>query len=66
MDPTTLAALIAQLIPLGINIYTQIQQANANTLKPIEQVLADADVNWDVIAVAAAAQIAKDQANEKL
>jgi hypothetical protein len=66
MDPTTLAALIAQLIPLGINIYTQIQQANANTLKPIEQVLADADVNWDAIAVAAAAQIAKDQANEKL
>lgn len=66
MDPTTLAALIAQLIPLGINIYTQIQQANANTLKPIEQVLAEADVNWDAIAVAAAAQIAKDQANEKL
>ena len=66
MDPTTLAALMAQLIPLGINIYTQIQQANANTLKPIEQVLAEADVNWDAIAVAAAAQIAKDQANEKL
>ena len=66
MDPTTLATLIAQLIPLGINIYTQIQQANANTLKPIEQVLAEADVNWDAIAVAAAAQIAKDQANEKL
>jgi hypothetical protein len=61
MDPTTLANLLAQLIPLGINIYSQIQQANANSLKPIEQVLAEADANWDAIAVAAAAQIAKDK-----
>jgi len=62
MDPTTLANLIAQLIPLGINIYSQIQQGNTNAMKPIEQVLAEADANWDAIAVAAAAQIVKDKA----
>jgi hypothetical protein len=58
MDPVTLANLLAQLIPLGINIYSQIQQANADQLKPIEQILAAADKNWDAIAKAAQEQIA--------
>jgi prophage tail gpP-like protein len=57
MDPVTLANLLAQLIPLGINIYSQIQQANADQLKPIEQILAAADTNWDAIAAAAQKQI---------
>ena len=59
MDPVTLANLLAQLIPLGINAYTQIQQANADQLKPIEDVLAAADANWDAIAKAAQAELAK-------
>jgi hypothetical protein len=57
MDPVTLANLLAQLIPLGINIYSQIQQANADQLKPIEQILAAADTNWGAIAAAAQKQI---------
>jgi hypothetical protein len=62
MDPVTIANLIAQSITLAINAYTQIQAANANAVKTIEEVLADADLNWDAIASTAAAQIAKDQA----
>lgn len=49
MDPVALATLLSQLIPLGINVYTQIQQANANALAPIEQVLASADADWDAV-----------------
>ena len=43
--------------PLEVNkIYSQIQQANADQLKPIEQILAAADTNWDAIAAAAQKQ----------
>ena len=57
MDPITFANLLAQLIPLGVNLYAQIQQANAAQLKPIEDILATADTNWDAIAKAAQAQV---------
>ena len=53
MEPVALANLLAQLIPLGINVYTQIQQANTEQLKPIEDVLALADKNWQSITDAA-------------
>lgn len=56
MDPVALATLLSQLIPLGINVYTQIQQANANALVPIEQVLASADADWDAVIKQAQAQ----------
>jgi hypothetical protein len=59
MDPIVLANLIAQLLPLGVNIYTQIQQANADQLKPVEEILAVADANWDSIMKVAQAEIAK-------
>ena len=62
MDPVTIASLIAQSLSLGITAYNQIQQANANAVKTIEEALADADLNWNAIATVAAAQIAKDQA----
>jgi hypothetical protein len=57
MDPVTLANLLAQLIPLGINVYTQIQQANSDKLKPIEEILSAADSNWDAITKSAQVQI---------
>ena len=57
MDPVALATLLSQLIPLGINVYTQIQQANANALVPIEQVLASADADWDAVIKQAQAQM---------
>ena len=59
MDPITLANLLAQLIPLGMNIYSQIQQANANQLKPLADVIAAADANFDEILKAAQAELAK-------
>lgn len=54
-----LAQLLSQLLPLGISAYTQIQQANQDQLKPIEEVLAAADGNWDEIVKAAKAELAK-------
>jgi hypothetical protein len=62
MDAATIANLIAQSLALGINAYNQIQQANANAVKTIEEALADADLNWASIAAVADAQIAKDKA----
>jgi cobalamin biosynthesis protein CbiG len=62
MDPVTIANLIAQSLSLSITAYNQIQAANANAVKSIEEALADADLNWDAIASIAAAQIAKDKA----
>ena len=62
MDPVTIANLIAESLALGIQAYNQIQQANANAVKTVEEALADADLNWDAIASVAAAQIAKDKA----
>jgi hypothetical protein len=59
MDPVTLANLLALLIPLGTNIYTQIQQANQDQLKPLADILAAADKNWDAVIAAAQAEIAK-------
>jgi hypothetical protein len=55
----TLANLLALLIPLGTNIYTQIQQANQDQLKPLADILAAADKNWDAVIAAAQAEIAK-------
>ena len=65
MDPASalaLAQLLAQLLPLGISAYTQIQQANQDQLKPIEEVLAAADAQWDSVIKAAQAELAKTPA----
>ncbi len=58
MDPTALAALLAQLIPLGIQVYSQLEAANPSTVPALATVLAQADADWDAIAAAA-----KDQLN---
>lgn len=62
MDPIALANLLAILIPLGTKIYTGIQAANADKLKPLADILAAADANWDSITAAANAEIAKQGA----
>jgi hypothetical protein len=59
MDPVTLANLLAQLLPLGIKLYEEIQQANQDKLKPLAEILTAADSNWDAVATAAQAEIAK-------
>jgi hypothetical protein len=57
MDPVTLAALIAQLVPVGIQVYNQIQAANPDTVPPLSNVLAAADADWDAVAKQAQAQL---------
>lgn len=54
-----LATLIAQELPVAIGIYKEIQQANSSSLPPVETILATADADWDAIAAAAQAELAK-------
>ncbi len=57
MDPVLLANLLAQLLPLGVQVYREIQQANADQLKPIEDILTAADTNWDAVTATAQAEL---------
>ena len=59
MNPLALANLLSLLIPLGMQVYTQIQQAHSGQLAPIEDVLAAADKNWDSVIANAQAELAK-------
>jgi hypothetical protein len=59
MDPVALANLLSILIPLGMKVYTGIQEANQDQLKPLAEILSAADANWDAVAAAAQAEIAK-------
>ena len=52
-----IAQLIAQLLPVAVNAYKEIQQANQSSLPPVETILASADANWDQIAATAQAQL---------
>jgi hypothetical protein len=60
MDPATILAisqLLAQLIPAGINLYTQLEQNSAGAnVTPLATILANADADWNAIAALAAAQ----------
>jgi hypothetical protein len=53
MDPTVLATLLAQLLPLGIDLYNQIQQQYSGQVPALETILAKTDLDWDAIAAAA-------------
>lgn len=59
MDPVALANLLSLLLPLGMKVYTGIQQAHTDKLKPIEDILAAADANWNDVIAAAQAELAK-------
>lgn len=54
-----LANLLSVLLPLGIQTYTQIQQAHADELRPVEDVLAKADQNWSDVVSTAKAELQK-------
>lgn len=55
-----LAALIAQLLPLGLQVYQKIQENNTNAgLVPVDQLLADALANAAATKNAAQAEIDK-------
>jgi len=57
MDPTALAALITQLLAVGIQVYNELRAANPSTVPPLATVLAQADADWDAVAKEAAAQL---------
>lgn len=57
MDPVALAALIAQLLPVGIQIYNQIAAANPATVPPLSTILVGADASWDQVAATAQGQL---------
>ena len=63
MDPATILALtnlLAQLIPAGISLYSQLEQNNSGVnVVPLATVLQGADANWDAIYAAAQVQLAK-------
>jgi hypothetical protein len=59
MNPIALANLLALLLPLGIQTYKQIQAAHAGAVKPIEEVLASADMDVDAFLAMAREEIAK-------
>ena len=59
VEITALVNLLAQLIPAGINLYSQLEQNSAGVnVVPLATVLANADANWDAIYTAAQAQLA--------
>jgi hypothetical protein len=57
MDPTALAALISQLLTVGIQVYNGLRAANPATVPPLATILAQADADWQAVANEAAAQL---------
>lgn len=58
-EAVALANLLSILIPLGVKTYSQIQAAYADKVKPIGDILADADTNWQAVIDAAQAELDK-------
>jgi len=53
MNALAIAQLIENLLPAMIGLYNEIRQdASAASLKPVEQILAQADANWDDVIAA--------------
>lgn len=59
MDPVAIANLAALGIQIFSQIYSGIQQANANALKPLADILAAANTLDDTVIATAQAEIAK-------
>lgn len=53
MNALAIAQLIESLLPAMIGLYNQIRQdASAAQLKPVEEILAQANANWDAVIAA--------------
>lgn len=60
MGALAIAQLIESLLPGMIALYNQIRAANAaSQLKPVEEILATADANWDSVIATAQAELDK-------
>ncbi len=60
MDPVTIATLIANLLPSLLQLYSEIEQQYTGQVKPLQDILAAADANWESVQATAQAEIAKD------
>lgn len=58
-EAVALANLLSILIPLGVKTYSSIQAAYADKVKPIGDILGDADANWQAVIDAAQAELNK-------
>jgi len=56
MNAVQIATLIEALLPSLINLYSEIEQQYAGSVKPLATILAEADANWATIAATATAQ----------
>lgn len=63
MDPVTIATLAEQLLLLGFQIYKQVDAAKNPdvVLRPIAEIQAEADANFDKLIAAAGAELAKPE-----
>lgn len=60
MGALAIAQLIESLLPGMIALYSQIRADNAGSqLKPVEEILASADANWDAVIAVAQAELDK-------
>lgn len=57
VNPAALIALIAQLLPGAITLYQTIAAQYSGPTKTVEEILGQADANWDAIAAAAKGQL---------
>ena len=66
MTPLQVAQLLQILLPLGAQVYTTISQdlnQQGANLPPVEQLLDQADKNWDAIGDKALSELAKLKTN---
>jgi len=61
MDPVTIATLIANLLPSILQLYSEIEQQYSGQVKPLQEILAAADANWETVQAAAQAEIDKQK-----
>ena len=59
MNAVAIATLIEAVLPSLIGLYSQIEQQYAGQVKPLAEILAAADANWNMVAAVAAAQAPK-------
>lgn len=59
MDPAQIALLVEQLLQLGFTIYQQVQSSEtAGSIKPLADIMAEADAKFAQIGATADAEIA--------
>jgi hypothetical protein len=56
VSAVAIATLIEALLPSLLGLYSEIEQQYAGQVKPLADILAEANANWDAIAAQAAAQ----------